>query len=509
MTLFGQTAKDWKTLIPSARHLALMPHHHHHPFPPSSALNIVVLAAGQGTRMKSQQPKVLQPLAGQPLLAHVLNTAAALNPSQVIVVTGHGSPSVEALVCQHPATRALVSWRCVEQTERKGTGHAVQQAIPHLQDGITLVLYGDVPLIQAASLQPLLAWAQAGEMALLSVCFEDPSGYGRIVRDEQTRAVQAIVEHKDASPTERAIQECYSGILACPTTSFIHYLRQLTNHNAQGEFYLTDVVALARQAGQTVQAHVLEDVWQVAGVNTPVQLATLEREYQKRLATSLMEAGVRLADPDRLDVRGELICGQDVFIDVNCVFEGRVVLGDSVQVASHCVLRHVEVEGGTHIEPFSHLDGGACLSPSPSAPSPIHIGKDCRIGPFTRVRPGSHLGDAVHLGNFVEVKNSQIGTGSKANHLAYVGDTTLGQNVNFGAGSITANYDGAHKHHTTIEDGVHVGSHCVLVAPLTVGQNSTVGAGTVLTKDTPPGGLTVGRPKSTHIPHWQRPRKDK
>jgi bifunctional UDP-N-acetylglucosamine pyrophosphorylase/glucosamine-1-phosphate N-acetyltransferase len=478
----------------------------HHPPLPSSPppLDIVVLAAGQGTRMKSQQPKVLQPLAGQPLLAHVLNTAVALNPSQIIVVTGHGSDSVEALVHHHQTKNPLGSWRCVEQTERKGTGHAVQQAIPHLQDGVTLVLYGDVPLIQAASLQPLLAGAQAGEMTLLSVCFEDPSGYGRIVRDNTTQAVQAIVEHKDASTPERAIQECYSGILACPTTRLMAYLKQLQNHNAQGEFYLTDIVNLARQAGQTVQAHVLEDVWQVAGVNTPGQLAALEREYQKRLALALMEQGVRLADPARLDVRGELICGQDVFIDVNCVFEGRVVLGDGVHVASHCVLRHVEIEVGTHLEPFSHLDGGTSLSHPP-----IHIGKDCRIGPFTRVRPGSHLGDDVHLGNFVEVKNSQIGRGSKANHLAYVGDTTMGENVNFGAGSITANYDGAYKYHTTIEDGVHVGSHCVLVAPLTVGQDSTVGAGTVVTKNTPPGGLTVGRSKSAHIPHWQRPQKGK
>jgi bifunctional UDP-N-acetylglucosamine pyrophosphorylase/glucosamine-1-phosphate N-acetyltransferase len=379
-----------------------------------------------------------------------------------------------------------------------GTGHAMQQAIPLLaDDGVTLVLSGDVPLIQADTLQALLQMCDAKHLALLSLQTPTPAGYGRIVRGA-AQQVTTIVEDKDATDEQRRIQEIYSGIMAVPTHLLRDWLARLDNRNAQGEFYLTDVVKFAVADGSEVKAHCIDQAWQVEGVNTPVQLAAIERAYQHLQANRLMQQGVRLADPARLDVRGELVCAADVEIDVNCVFEGRVSLGEGVRIGAHCVIANAEIGAGTHILPFTHIDGQA---------QGVHIGHGVRIGPFARLRPGAILGDDVHIGNFVEVKNSSLAKGAKANHLAYVGDAQVGERVNYGAGVITANYDGANKHQTRIEADVHVGSNSVLVAPVTLGAGGTIGAGSVVTKDTPPGSLTVARGKQVSIPNWQRPVK--
>ena len=450
------------------------------------------MAAGKGTRMKSSMPKVLHRLAGRALLQHVIDTAQQIHARQTLVITGHGADQVEAALTHQAPMQT------VRQMPQLGTGHAMQQAIPVLaDDGVTLVLSGDVPLIQADTLQALLQLCDAKQLALLTLQTPTPGGYGRIVRGA-AQQVTAIVEDKDATDEQRRIQEIYSGIMAVPTRLLRAWLARLDNRNAQGEFYLTDVVKFAVADACEVKAHCIDQAWQVEGVNTPVQLATLERTYQHLQANRLMQQGVRLADPARLDVRGELVCAADVEIDVNCVFEGRVSLGEGVRIGAHCVIANADIGAGTLILPFSHIDGEA---------QGVHIGHGARIGPFARLRPGATLGDEVHIGNFVEVKNSTLAKGAKANHLAYVGDAQVGERVNYGAGVITANYDGANKHPTRIEADVHVGSNSVLVAPVTLGAGGTIGAGSVVTKDTPPGSLTVARGKQVSIPNWQRPVK--
>jgi bifunctional UDP-N-acetylglucosamine pyrophosphorylase/glucosamine-1-phosphate N-acetyltransferase len=454
------------------------------------AIDIVIMAAGKGTRMKSRLPKVLHKLAGRALLAHVLDTAATLNADRTIVITGHGADEVERAI----AGRGAIA---VRQEPQLGTGHAMQQAVPHLGEaGTTVVLYGDVPLVQAATLQALVD-ASAGErLALLTVQLADPTGYGRIVREGggNEGRVLGIVEHKDASPAQRLIREGNSGILAVPTAHVKRWVAALTNNNAQREYYLTDIVAMAASEGVPVVGQRLTDETEVLGVNSPVQLADLERRYQRRQAEALMEAGVRLADPARFDVRGTVEAGQDVEIDVGCIFEGRVRLGDGVRIGAHCVIRDAEIAAGAVIHPFTHIEEA-------------RVGAGALIGPYARLRPGAQLGDEVHIGNFVEVKNATLARGAKANHLAYLGDATVGERVNFGAGSITANYDGANKHRTVIGDDVHVGSNCVLVAPVSIGAGGTVGGGSTVSKDTPPGQLTVARARQVSIAGWTRPAK--
>lgn len=467
------------------------------------------MAAGKGTRMKSALPKVLHRLAGRALLAHVMHCAAALQPRRTVLVTGHGATEVEAAV-------ASPNWlsnelgikkqlQCVRQIPPQGTGHAVQQAVPWLaDDGITLVLSGDVPLIQANTLQALLdACAQTPPaLALLTLVLDKPDGYGRVLRKDgrDGAPVLAIVEQKDATPAQREVREIYSGIMAAPTRQLKKWLAQLDNRNAQGEYYLTDVVKFAVADGVPVVAHQITDAVQVAGVNSPQQLAELERAYQLRQAHALMAQGVRLADPARFDVRGELLCGSDVEIDVNCIFEGRVQLADGVRIGAHCVIANAQIDAGAVIAPFTHMDGEALG---------VQVGEGARVGPFARLRPGAQLGPDVHIGNFVEVKNATLARGAKANHLAYLGDATVGEHVNYGAGSITANYDGANKHRTVIEADVHIGSNSVLVAPVTIGAGGTVGAGSVISKNTPAGALSVARGKQTSMAHWQRPAKKK
>jgi bifunctional UDP-N-acetylglucosamine pyrophosphorylase/glucosamine-1-phosphate N-acetyltransferase len=415
----------------------------------------------------------------------------------VVVITGHGAEQVEAGL-QAPAGGTELKY--VRQAPQLGTGHAVQQAAPALpDDGVTLVLSGDVPLTRPETLQALLDLCAGERLALLTLDMPDPTGYGRIVRSPDG-SVQAIVEHKDASAALRAITEIYSGIMAVPTRLLKGWLARLDNQNAQGEYYLTDVVKFAVADGLGVQAHRITDAVQVAGVNSPLQLAELERAHQRRVAEALMEQGVRLADPARLDVRGELVCGQDVEIDINGVFDGRVVLGDGVRIGANCVIANAVIEAGAVIHPFTHIDGEKLG---------VSVGPGSLIGPFARLRPGAQLGAEVHIGNFVEVKNSSLAAGAKANHLAYLGDATVGERVNYGAGSITANYDGANKHRTVIGADVHVGSNCVLVAPVTIGAGGTVGGGSTITKDTPPGSLAVARGKQVTVPNWQRPAKKK
>jgi len=452
------------------------------------ALQVVIMAAGKGTRMKSALPKVLHRLGGRPLLQHVLDAAAALGASRPIVITGHGAGAVEALA-------ATAGARCVRQQPQLGTGHAVQQAVPLLPDDAStvLVLNGDVPLIRPATARALAEACQGERLALLTIELADPTGYGRIVRDT-SGAVVGIVEHKDASTAQRTVREVYTGIMAAPSALLRRWVMALRDDNAQREFYLTDVVAMAVAEGVPVVASAVNDETEVAGVNSPLQLADLERRLQRRQAESLMEAGVRLADPGRFDLRGTLECGQDVEIDVGCVFEGRVVLGDGVRVGAHSVLRDSRVDAGAVIHPFCHLEGAA-------------VGPGALVGPYARLRSGAELGPQVHIGNFVEVKNSTLGEGAKANHLAYLGDATVGARVNYGAGSITANYDGANKHRTVIGDDVHVGSNCVLVAPVTIGPGATIGGGSTVSKDAPAGQLTVARARQAAVPGWQRPRK--
>ena len=463
----------------------------------TNQIDVVVMAAGKGTRMKSKLPKVLHPLAGKPLLGHVLDTAQALHARQAVVITGHGAIGVEAFCSDYTRSTSELGLKMVRQEPQLGTGHAVQQAVPVLEDdGIVVVLSGDVPLTQPSTLQHLITACAGNRLALLTLTMPDPSGYGRIERDGET--VKAIVEHKDASPAQRAIQEIYSGIMAVPAKLLKTWLARLDNHNAQNEYYLTDIVKFAVADGVSVVAYQITDAVQVAGVNSPVQLAELERAYQSRRAYALMENGVRLADPARLDVRGHLHCGQDVSIDVNCIFEGHVVLGDGVRIGANCVIANTVIEAGAVIHPFTHIDGEKLG---------VSIGSGTLIGPFARLRPGTTLGENVHIGNFVEIKNSTLADGAKANHLAYLGDATVGERVNYGAGSITANYDGANKHRTVMEADVHIGSNCVLVAPVTIGAGGTVGGGSTITKDTPAGALSVSRGRQVSVPNWNRPAK--
>ena len=469
--------------------------------PETGAVDVVIMAAGKGTRMKSKLPKVLHLLAGRALLQHVVDTAAALMARQVVLITGHGATEVEGALSNKTLATAGFSLEFVRQEPQLGTGHAVQQALPVLRDdGIVVVLSGDVPLTQADTLRDLIAACGGDKLALLTIDFADPTGYGRIER--RGEVVQAIVEHKDASAAQRAIREVYSGIMAVPAAHLKPWLARLSNQNVQGEYYLTDIVKFAVADGVPVVAHKIVDAVQVAGVNSPVQLAELERAFQTRQALRYMEQGVRLADPARLDVRGELSCGQDVSIDVNCVFEGTVTLGDDVKIGANCVIANATIGAGAVIHPFTHIQGGP-----PGTKDAVEVGAGALIGPFARLRPGAKLGAEVHIGNFVEVKNSTLAPGAKANHLAYLGDATVGERVNYGAGSITANYDGAFKHRTVIEADVHVGSNCVLVAPITLGAGGTVGGGSTLTKDTPPGALSVARGKQVSIANWKRPSK--
>jgi bifunctional UDP-N-acetylglucosamine pyrophosphorylase / glucosamine-1-phosphate N-acetyltransferase len=455
------------------------------------ALNVVVMAAGKGTRMNSALPKVLHRIGGRSLLQHVLDAAAGLSAARTVVITGHGAAEVEAATAGAGAA-------FVRQMPQLGTGHAIQQALPALDDAnpTTLILNGDVPLIRTATARALADACGGRQLALLTIDLAEPAGYGRIVRrgDGRGGPVLGIVEDKDASPAQRAIHEVYTGMMAAPTAALRRWVSALTNDNVQREYYLTDIVAMAVAEGTAVVATRAVSQTEVLGVNSPLQLADLERRYQRQHAEVLMEAGVRLADPARLDVRGKLECGTDVEIDVNCVFEGRVQLGDGVHIGANCVIRDAHIAAGAVIHPFTLMDGAT-------------IGPGALVGPFARLRPGADLGPDVHVGNFVEVKNSTLAAGSKANHLAYLGDTTVGERVNYGAGSITANYDGANKHRTVIGNDVHVGSNCVLVAPVTIGDGATIGGGSTISRDVPAGQLAVARAKQATVAAWKRPTK--
>ncbi|MEY4536263.1 MAG: Bifunctional protein GlmU [Pseudomonadota bacterium] len=470
-------------------------------------LDVVIMAAGKGTRMKSTLPKVLHRLGGKPLLEHVIDAAAQLNARSAVVITGHESKVVQNAInliaaqalntpdkCIFSAYKSINS---VLQEPQLGTGHAVLQAVPVLpDDGMVLVLSGDVPLTQVDTLQDLINRSGGDKLALLTIDFESPAGYGRIVRSNDS--VHAIVEQKDANDAQKAIKEVYSGIMAVPAKLLKGWLARLDNKNAQGEYYLTDIVKFAVADGLTVVAHKIDDAAQVAGVNSPVQLAELERVHQLRQAKILMEQGVRLADPARFDLRGSLTCGLDVEIDINCIFSGQVTLGTGARVGAHCVISNAVIADGAVIHPFTHIEGEKLG---------VSVGAGSLIGPFARLRPGAELGKEVHIGNFVEVKNATLADGAKANHLAYLGDSTVGERVNFGAGSITANYDGSNKHRTVIEADVHIGSNCVLVAPVTIGAGGTVGGGSTITKSTAAGVLSVARGKQVSIANWQRPKK--
>ncbi|WP_423371733.1 bifunctional UDP-N-acetylglucosamine diphosphorylase/glucosamine-1-phosphate N-acetyltransferase GlmU [Burkholderia sp. LMG 32019] len=452
-------------------------------------MNIVILAAGTGKRMRSALPKVLHPLAGRPLLSHVIDTARTLQPSRLVVVVGHGAEQVQAAVAAPDVQFAV-------QAEQLGTGHAVRQALPLLDPAQpTLVLYGDVPLTRTSTLQRLVDAAREGRYGILTVTLDDPTGYGRIVRDV-SGFVTRIVEQKDASPEQLKIAEINTGIIVTPTAQLSMWLGALKNENAQGEYYLTDVVELAIEAGFEVVTAQPDEEWETLGVNSKAQLAELERIHQRNIADALLVDGVTLADPARLDVRGTLRCGRDVSIDVNCVFEGNVTLADNVTIGANCVIRNASVGAGTRIDAFSHIDGA-------------ELGANTVIGPYARLRPGAQLADEAHVGNFVEVKNAVIGRGSKANHLTYIGDADIGARVNIGAGTITCNYDGANKFRTVIEDDVFVGSDTQLVAPVRVGRGVTIAAGTTIWKDVADGLLALNEKTQTAKSGYVRPVKKK
>lgn len=454
-----------------------------------SKLNIVILAAGKGTRMHSDTPKVLHEIGAMSILGHVITCAKTLKPNKIIVVYGFGGETVKDTFLGEN-----IIW--VKQAEQLGTGHAVQQAVAYLDDDAnTLILLGDVPLVDALDCQKLLLQA-SDKLAILSFNKADPTGYGRMIRDAHGQ-IRAIVEHKDATALQQKIIEVNTGIMAMPNQYLVKWLAQLTNDNAQGEYYLTDIVAFAVQQGVSVVAEITEDEWSVTGINAKTDLAKIERIYQTRYAHQLLLQGVTLKDPARLDIRGTLSCGRDVEIDVNCLFEGNVRLGDKVKIAANCVIKNAVIDAGTHIAPFTHIDD-------------TQIGENARIGPFARLRPGTTLAAHTHVGNFVELKNSQVDLGSKINHLSYVGDATVGKNVNIGAGTITCNYDGANKFRTVIEDDVFIGSDSQLVAPVTIAKGATIGAGSTITKDAPANQLTFCRAKEQKsIASWKRPVKIK
>ncbi|MBN8444115.1 MAG: bifunctional UDP-N-acetylglucosamine diphosphorylase/glucosamine-1-phosphate N-acetyltransferase GlmU [Gammaproteobacteria bacterium] len=452
------------------------------------ALNVVILAAGKGTRMKSSLPKVLHKVAERPMVQHVIDTANSLGAASINLVYGYGAEQLKAGLGEQP-----LHW--VLQAEQLGTGHAVQQAIPHIADEDTvLILYGDVPLTRKETLEQLLATRDENGLAILTVILANPTGYGRIVRENGK--VVGIVEQKDATPAQLLINEVNSGIMAVPGKKLKAWLSGLQNNNAQGEFYLTDIVAMAAAEGVTITTAHPQNPIETEGANNRVQLAQLERAYQLRKAEELMLNGANLRDPARIDVRGEVQVGSDVMIDVNVIFEGKVVLGNGVSIGANCILKDVVIGANTEIKPNTMVESST-------------IGADCSVGPYARIRPDSVLADDSHVGNFVELKKTVLGQGSKANHLTYLGDSVIGSKVNVGAGTITCNYDGANKFQTTIEDGVFVGSNSSLVAPITLGKNSTVGAGSVVTQSVGEDELVVARTKQRHITGWKRPVKIK
>lgn len=451
-------------------------------------LNIVILAAGKGTRMHSNKPKVLHEIGGKPILAHVIDCAKTLNPQKIIVVYGYGGETVREAFAHEK-----IIW--VNQAEQLGTGHAVQQATPYLDDDAnTLIMLGDVPLVNVDACKKLIQSADK-QLAILSFNKVDPTGYGRIIRNNHL--VTAIVEHKDATEIQRKITEVNTGIMAMPNIHLKNWLSRLSNNNAQGEYYLTDIVAFAVKDKVDVIAEITADEWSVTGINSKVDLSQIERVHQNRIAQQLLQQGVTLKDPARLDVRGIINCGRDVEIDVNCVFEGNVTLGDNVKIAANCVIKNATIAANTQIAPFTHIDDAL-------------VGENSRIGPYARLRPGTTLASDTHVGNFVELKNAQVDIGSKINHLSYVGDSTVGKNVNIGAGTITCNYDGANKFRTVIEDGAFIGSDSQLVAPVTIGKNATIAAGSTITKNAPADALTFCRAKEQKtIVGWKRPQKIK
>lgn len=454
-----------------------------------NTLNIIILAAGKGTRMRSNVPKVLHAVGGQPILQHVITAARQLNPTNIIVVYGFGGEQVREQIAGDD-----LQW--VLQAEQLGTGHAVQQALPYLpEQGKTLILLGDVPLVDVEACRAMLT--QADQHLMVQTFIKpDPTGYGRILRNAQ-QEVLAIVEHKDASETQRAIQEVNTGIMAMPNAALKRWLQQLNNQNAQQEYYLTDIIAMSVAEGRAVLPHVVSDAWSVTGINSKLDLQQIEREYQYRQAIALMTQGVTLLDAQRIDIRGKLICGRDVTIDVNCVFEGEVTLEDGVRIGPNCLIKNAVISQNTALAAFTHIEGAS-------------IGPSSKIGPFARLRPGTQLAADTHVGNFVEIKNATIGLGSKVNHLSYIGDASVGAHVNIGAGTITCNYDGANKHKTVIEDQVFVGSDTQLVAPVTVGKGATIAAGSTITKDVPPESLTLCRAREQRsIQGWKRPQKVK
>ena len=457
------------------------------PNPSSPVLNVIILAAGQGKRMRSSLPKVLHAIGGKSMLAHVLGTTAELKPDHTCVVYGHGGERVREAFGAEPLVWA-------KQEPQLGTGHAVMQAMPQLpREGVTLIVYGDVPLITAQTLSALVASARQHQLAWLTDVVDNPAGLGRIMRDARGN-ICAIVEEKDATPEQREIREINTGFVACPTALLAKWLPTLSNKNAQGEYYLTDILAVAVTEGVAVKTSVPAFAWEVVGVNSRDQLAQLERTFQRQIAQRLMMEGVTLTDPARFDVRGQLTCEADVSIDVNCIFEGKVHLAAGARIGANCILRNCSIGTHTEILPFTDIDGAA-------------IGASARIGPYTRIRPGTTLADEVHLGNFVEVKASAFGPGSKANHLSYIGDTSVGSKVNIGAGTIVCNYDGANKYRSVIEDNVHIGSDVQLVAPITIGKGADIAAGTTVWKDVPPGGLTLNPKSQISKPDWKRPVK--
>lgn len=452
-------------------------------------LNILILAAGKGTRMHSNRPKVLHEIGGQPILRHVIKCAKQLNPTKIVVVYGFGGEQVKQAFQDEN-----IIW--AEQKEQLGTGHAVQQALPHLDgEANTLILLGDVPLVSAAACEKLLAQAD-DQLIIQSFKKQYPTGYGRIVRNEHGK-VNAIVEQKDATTSQQAINEVNTGIMAMPTKHLSNWLQRLTNNNAQQEYYLTDIVGFAVVDKIEVNAVIIDDEWSVTGINSKQDLAQIERVYQQRQAVDLLQKGVTLFDPARIDIRGNLETAKDVEIDVGCIFEGQVSLGEGVKIGAYCVIKDATIAAGTVIAPFTHI-------------VETTIGENSKIGPYARLRPGTTLGNETHVGNFVELKNAQVDIGSKINHLSYVGDATVGKQVNIGAGTITCNYDGANKFRTVIEDNVFVGSDSQLVAPVTIGQGGTIAAGSTITKNTPAEALTLCRAREQKsIAGWKRPVKAK